>query len=285
MVRSGTSPLEKGLASKALNALRLYRRYAALQIRSQMEYKLDFGLKVLAVFIGTSIDFLAILILFGRFENIGGWRLPEVALLYGLVNLPFGFIHLVAEGFEDFRKLIRMGSFDQLLIRPRSTAFQVLGSTFPLRQLGRILQSLVVFGLALYWLDAFATWSFLKWLYLGMSLVANSLFFLGLVMMSATLCFWTVESVEIANIVTYGGTEMATYPMHIFGRTMRRVFTYIVPLAFVSYYPALYLLDRPDPLGLPRILSFIAPVACALIFIAGLRVWRFGVAHYMSTGS
>ena len=90
---------------------------------------------------------------------------------------------------------------------------------------------------------------------------------------------------EVQNIFTYGGTELASYPLHIYNRWLQGAFLYFVPLALTSYYPALYVLGKPDPLGLPRILQFLAPLVAALFFAAGLVVWRLGLRHYQSTGS
>ncbi|MCB0215715.1 MAG: ABC-2 family transporter protein [Chloroflexi bacterium] len=271
-------------ARRAGAGLELYRVLALAQLRAQMQYRGSFLLQGLAVFLGTIVDFIGIAFLFARFESIGGWRLPDVALLYGLVNLPFATVHLLAEGFEDFQQLIRPGSLDQLLLRPRSVFVQVLGSKLPLRQLGRLASASLVMGLALHWLEAPRIWTPGDWLYLAWSLAGGGLFFLGMVMLSASACFWTVESIEVANIVTYGGTEMASYPMHIFGTWLRRLFTYLLPLAFVSYYPALRLLDKPDPLGLPAAMAWLAVPVCAATLAAGFGAWRLGLRHYQSTG-
>ena len=89
----------------------------------------------------------------------------------------------------------------------------------------------------------------------------------------------------MVNILTYGGSEMMSYPMSIYPDWMRRFFTYIIPAIFLNYYPALYLLDKPDPLGLPPIAHFLAPVAGFGILAIALRFWSFGIRHYQSTGT
>ncbi len=54
----------------------------------------------------------------------------------------------------------------------------------------------------------------------------------------ATLCFWTVESLEIMNALTYGGTEAAQYPLTLYRDWFRRFFMpFVVPLAFVASHP------------------------------------------------
>jgi ABC-2 type transport system permease protein len=282
----GRSPsIERPPAARILDSLVLYRHLVAAQLRSQMQYKVSFLLGAFAVFLGTVIDFLAILILFARFSTLGGWQLPEVALLYGLVNLPFALVHLVAEGLEDFQSIVRPGAFDQILVRPRTALLQVLGSRFPLRQLGRLVSAGLALGLALHWLDALARWGWPQWAFMLLTMAGGMAFFSGVVLLSATACFWTVESIEVANIVTYGGTEMASYPMHIFAGWLRRTFTYILPLAFVNYYPALWLLNRRPPPGLPDLSPFLSLPVCLWVLGLGLLAWRIGVRHYFSTGS
>jgi ABC-2 type transport system permease protein len=78
---------------------------------------------------------------------------------------------------------------------------------------------------------------------------------------------------------------MTSYPLNIFGPWLRRMFAFVIPLAFVTYFPGLYLLDKPDPLGFPTAFQLLAP-AVALAFAAATGLaWRTAVRHYRSTGS
>lgn len=268
-----------------LDAAALYLRLIELQARGQMQYRASFLLQGGGVFLGSFVDFVAILLLFGRFRSIGGWTVPEVALLYSLVAVPFAITHIVGQGFDEFATTVRSGTFDQVLIRPRTAFMQILGSQFAVRQFGRLAEAGIVLGLALTGLGAVGTWGIGQWLFMGWSIAGGVLFFLGLMLVGATMCFWTIDSVEAINIFTYGGAEMAHYPMHIFGDWLRRVFVYLVPLAFVNYVPALWLLGKPDPLDLPAWAPLAAVPLCAAVFGVGLVCWSVGVRHYLSTGS
>ena len=66
--------------------------------------------------------------------------------------------------------------------------------------------------------------------------------FCGIFVLQATLCFWTTESLEVVNTVSYGGVQTAQYPLSIYSDGFRRFFTYVVPLASVAYFPVLALL-------------------------------------------
>jgi len=59
----------------------------------------------------------------------------------------------------------------------------------------------------------------------------------------------------------------------------------VIPMAFINYYPSLYLLDKPDPFGLPAWVPFLSPFVAVFAFLGALAIWRFGVSHYQSTGS
>jgi ABC-2 type transport system permease protein len=160
---------------------------------------------------------------------------------------------------------------------------QVLASDFVLRRLGRIVQGALIFGISLQ--ISQIEWTLAKLAYLPVVFLSVIAFFGGLFIIGSTLCFWTVERTEAINIFTYGGTEMLSYPMHVYGSWLRRFFTFIVPAALVSYYPALYFLDKPDPIGLPRLMSFLAPLAGAGTLATAMLFWRFGVRRYQSTGT
>jgi len=192
---------------------------------------------------------------------------------------------MIFSGFDPatFGKQVRQGTFDQLLLRPVNITVQVLGNEFILRRLGRIAQGAIILGVALALADIH--WTVGKVLYLPLVIAGLVCFFGGLFMVGATFSFWTVESIEAMNILTYGGSEMMAYPMHIYPDWLRRTFTYFVPAIFLNYYPALYFLEKPDPLGLPPLLSFIAPLVGAGILGGALLFWRFGIQHYQSTGT
>jgi ABC-2 type transport system permease protein len=59
----------------------------------------------------------------------------------------------------------------------------------------------------------------------------------------------------------------------------------VVPIAFVNWYPCLFLLGRADPAGMPEAFQLASPVAGVLTMAVALLVWRSGVRHYTSTGS
>ena len=265
--------------------LTLYRRLIGVQIRSQMMYRAAFFTEALGVGLITVLEFSSLALVFTQFDNLGGWSLGQVAFLYGLAEFSFGIMDMLFSGFDPdtFGLKIRQGGFDQLLLRPVSLTLQVVGSEFVLRRLGRIFIGAAIFATALK-LNPIV-WSLPKVLLTLMSSFSQVCFFGGLFVVGATITFWTVESIEVINIFTYGGSYMISHPMHIYPDPLRRFFTFVIPAAFLNYYPALYILGLPDPTGMPPWVAFLAPIAGLFLLSAALAFWRFGINHYQSTGT
>jgi ABC-2 type transport system permease protein len=103
--------------------------------------------------------------------------------------------------------------------------------------------------------------------------------------LQGTMSFWTIESLEVANVVTYGGVQAAQFPLSLYDAWLRGALTYVVPIACVAYFPVLLILGRPDPLGTPPWFGAVAPLAGVAFLAMSFVAWRFGIRHYTSTGS
>jgi ABC-2 type transport system permease protein len=262
---------------------RIYLRIIASRIRGQLTYRASFTLDVIAQFIGQSTELVAILVLFTQVSALGGFSAQEVLLIYGLAATAFGLADLLVGQVEELPNFIRTGEFDVMLLRPLGTLAQLLSADIALKRLGRVASGLLVLGWSLATLD-------LPWTPARV-LLAVTTPIIGAVILSAiwvaanSVSFWIVDGREMANSFTYGSNFSTAYPITIYGPWLRLALCYAVPAAFVAYFPALGLLGRPDPLGLPAALQWSSPlVAVIAVTVAGL-IWRSGVRHYQGTGS
>jgi ABC-2 type transport system permease protein len=265
--------------------LMLYLRLINVQIHSQLQYPASFWLDVVGTGVSLAAFFVSLALILQRFGNLGGWTIGEIAFLFGLLEASFGLMDMVFAGFDpsNFGRRVRRGTFDQLLLRPVNITLQVLGDDFILRRTGRIAQGAVIFFIGINAIDIH--WTLGKLFYLPFVVLGIVLFFGGLFIIGSTITFWTIDSIEIMNIFTYGSSELISYPMHIYPDWLRSFFTFILPAALLNYYPALYFLDKADPLGMPPFMPFLSPLAGLLILLIGLLFWRFGIRHYQSTGT
>jgi ABC-2 type transport system permease protein len=265
------------------NALALYVHYTKVSIRGQLQYRASVAMGALGVCITTACEFIAVWALFDRFHEVRGWTLPEVALFYGMISITWALCDATGRGFDTFGTQVKTGGFDRILLRPRSTVLQLLAQELVVRRAGRLLQGGAVLAYA-------ATAGAIDWTLARAALLVGSIAcgvcaFLGLLICQAMSTFWTVEGLEVWSAFTHGGVTMSQYPQSIYRSWFRGLFTYIIPLACVNYFPGLAILGRSDPLGTPPILGWVAPLAGPVFLVLCLQVWRFGVRHYRSTGS
>lgn len=262
----------------------LYGRLTAMQVRAQAQYKLSLAIDIGTYLFVTLLEFTTVFIFFGSFPTLLGWSVGEVALLWALTSLGFGLAEMVGAGIDRFDEVIRLGEFDRVLLRPASAFIQTAGSDFRLRRLGRLAQGSLALLIALRLMPA-QHWGLGQWGIVAIAVCSACLLFLAVLLLGATLCFWTVETTELTNILTYGGREMLSWPLSLYNATLQRFFLFVVPLAFGVYVPVCALLGRPLPFGLSASLAYAAPMVALLFASIAVGVWRVGVLHYQSTGS
>lgn len=234
-------------------------------------------------FILVFVELIALIALFLRFGNIRGWTLPEVALFYGITHIGFAFAEGLARGFDLFGRMVKGGDFDRLLLRPRSTLLQVAGSEVQLMRVGRVLQ-----GGAMLWWGASQLaihWSIAKIFLLFFTLAGAISLFYGLLILQATIAFWTIESLELMHILTYGGVEAGQYPLSIYAPWLRHLFTFCVPLACVNYIPLGLVFNTRHDFVEPQAWNYLAPLAGFLFLWCMTRFWKVGERRYTSTGT
>ncbi|MER8070103.1 ABC transporter permease [Streptomyces sp. NPDC094034] len=265
------------------DGLRAYGLIVAMWTRSTMAYRASFVMTAFGNFAATAFDFVAILLMFGHVDALGGYSLPEVAFLYGTSATAFGLSDLVLGSMDRLGRRVRDGTLDTLLLRPVPVLAQVAADRFALRRLGRVTQGLLVLGYALLTLDI--DWTVARALMLPMMVLSGAAIFAAVFVAGAAFQFWAQDASEVQNSFTYGGTTLLQYPPTVFAKDLVRGVTFVVPLAFVNWIPALYVLGREDPLGLPDLAAFLPPVVAAVCCALAGVAWRAGLRVYRSTGS
>jgi ABC-2 type transport system permease protein len=247
-----------------------------------MQYRLSFALDVGGTALISALDFALVLILFHNAPLIGGWTVREVAFLYGMAAVSFGFANLLVGHVEKLPERVRDGTFDLVLVRPRGTLFQMVTSDFVVRQIGKILQALAVFVWALATVPI--DWTAGRVLMLPVALICGVVIFSSIFVAGSCIAFFVVDATEMQSAFTYGGSFLTQYPITIYGTWLRRFLAFIVPMAFVAYAPASYILGKDEDTALPQWAQLASPLAAAGAALAVGLLWRSCVRHYRSAG-
>lgn len=257
----------------------LYFKYLKMLFKSEMVHRSSFILLSVGQFFVPFSTFIGFYMLFERFGTIKGYTFYEMALCYGIIHCAYATGESLARGFDSFSNLIREAGFDRLLLRPRNLVLQVLGTRFEFSRLGRLIQSFIVLGIAIIGLDLH--WYWWKIILLVLMIASGVAIFCGIFILVSTMCFWTVQGTELANIFTDGGRELAQFPLNIYQSAFRLFFTFVIPFGMANYYPLMVLLGRSSP----KWYFVMAPIYGILFLVPCVLIWYQGVSRYQSTGS
>jgi ABC-2 type transport system permease protein len=249
-----------------------------------MLYPTAFMLRFASQFLITISEFGGLFALFARFRHIGHWHFADVALFYGAVSTSFALAEMTSRGFEMFGpQFVKTGDFDRILLRPRAETLQLAGFEFGFTSVGRVLQGLFALAIAVHLLPI--DWNVARVTTLLWAITGGFALFWAILILQATLSFWTVEALEVTNTLTYGGVEAGQYPLDVYAAWFRKFLLFVVPIGCVSYLPIASLLGRASITGVPSYVADLAPCAAFIFLALSLAAWRAGVAHYTSTGS
>jgi ABC-2 type transport system permease protein len=255
-----------------------YRALASAFVRSRLAYRASFVARALAIALADLAPLVLIAIVLTRFPSIAGWRWPELALLYGLMQTAAAVERCFAVPLRHFDELIVSGGFDILLVRPLSPLLSVLAGGLELVHAGRAAVGVVVLVYAFRAAGVPATAANVA--VAAGAVAGGAMLLFSFTLTIAALSFWSGATGKLQDIVQGSARAFAEYPLIIYPSGIRAILTWLLPLALVTYYPALRLLGRGG-----GALAF-AAVPMGAAFLGGaLLLWRLGIRRYHSAGS
>jgi ABC-2 type transport system permease protein len=259
-----------------------YLKLVTVQLRTSIAqaaaYRADFIIQGVMSLAWLGVALIPLLVLFDRRASIAGWDRPSALIMMAY----FMAVKAVMEGIispslTDLVERIRSGAFDYILLKPVDAQLMISASRY---EPWRVFDFLGAIGLAIF---AFNERGFGPTLpELGLGIV---LFFVGvLAMYSLWICcaaasFWVVR---LDNLVYLLGAifDTARWPVQVFRGAWRFVFTFIVPVAVMTTFPAMALLGRLDAK------SAVGTIAGAFAMLVISRMlWRSAIRNYTSASS
>ncbi|WNB90744.1 ABC-2 family transporter protein [Bacillus sp. NEB1478] len=261
--------------------MNLFIKLVSGSIRSQMQYKINFLVSSLSYGLIMAVDFILLAAILHRFDNVKGWNLYEVGLLYGISSVALTLYRVFGVEIHNFEKYMVEGEFDSLLIRPVSPLSLLLTKNLDLSRIGGTVQGVLILAISIIGLNLENFDMFLLLIYLPITIISGIIICFSLGLLTATIAFWTQRIKDFQVFTLYAPFNAANYPMNIYPSWLKLIFFTVIPVGFMNYTPILFLLDKGGSMW-----NLALPPAVALIFLFfTLRFWQFGIRHYHSTGS
>lgn len=256
----------------------LVLKYMSMHLRVKMQYKVSFFFTLVAQILVVFLELFVLKSMFEKFKLLDAYNINELYLNFSVVWVGFSTAQMLGRGFDKFSNLIKNGSFDLLLIRPRNLFLQIIGSDIFYEKISRILSTSILFIYSS--IKVVSCFNITNIYLLITMLIGSFLINIAIFIFGASICFYTVEGLEFINIFTDGTKQLAQYPMGIYNKIIRFIFTIFIPISLVNYYPIEYLSGRST-----NILYLFLPLLSCLVIIPAIIFFKAGLKKYKSSGS
>ena len=256
----------------------IYGKVLVQDLKSKMSYRADFIISNIGMIISNLVGFVTFYILFSNFPSINGWTMYEMLFMYGFSLIALTPLQCFFDNNWNLRFMVRTGDFIKYCFRPINIFFYFISEVFDVKGLGQLCFGV---GTLVYaWSHLAIPVTFVTIMQTVLYLLAASLFMIAIMNFAAATCFW-IQNSGYVMVIMFRFKDFAKYPASIFNPVFRVIFTFVIPIAFIAYYPSLVVL-RPDNVPL---LSWLSPLIGLVFFYLSYKFWMLGARKYDGTGS
>jgi ABC-2 type transport system permease protein len=258
--------------------------FVAIKYKMVMEYKGAFWAATVSQILWYGVDFLLIWVLVSRFKNLAGWSADEIIFLYSIQLTTYAIAGtFFFNSCISLSARVQSGAFDESLTVPMHPLLYEVMTNYNTDYIRHICFALILFII-----------SFVR---LGLSLTLFKLFLLIVFLLGSVLIqagallifsapnFWVVRGEKLLDLFFYETISFIRYPITIYPLVLQGILTFVVPYAFINFYPAQYFLGKSDFSIFSPVLQYLTPAVGILVFLFGVSFWNWGLKKYQSTGT
>lgn len=282
---TSTAPRPGALAARLQQARHtrlVIRKVTAVNVRAILQYRGDTAVSLLFGVLWQTSTLIFASVLITRFNGLGGWPSIGVVLIAGVRLLSHGFYVLIFFNIASIPQLIDEGRFDGFFLRPVPIFTQMLLSSFSPNAIGDLL---VAFTLCAVALPRIAVdWTIGKALFLLAGVIGGTLIEAAVQMIAACFLLRSPGTRAIPSFLDEMFGTFGNYPLTILPGALQGIFTFVLPLAFVAYFPVAVVLGLEPRSIVMSTLAHLSPLVGLLLFLAARRLWTRSLRNYASVG-
>lgn len=258
----------------------LLKIYLKMNIKRSMQYRLNFIIGCISIGPIHLVQMVFSLFIAQHFDGFGDWNGLDLVFLYSLLLISYGIAQVFTRTLRILDKQIVTGTFDVYFVKPQPILYTVIFSKIHIQEIfAHLLPPALIFSVVCILNQI--SWSISKVLVVLGAIVGGSLIQMAIFTVIGCVSFWTMKSNNLENIF-YAFKDFLNYPIYVYGKKIIAFLTYIFPLAFINYYPTLYILEKENATGILNFLTLPVGILCAGI---ALLFWQYSIKHYNSAGS
>ncbi len=255
--------------------------FVNFQLKYALEYRVNFLLQAFYGPAYVTILFSILQVAYSHTETIAGWTKPETMVIFCI----FHFLYVIGATFfmKGIRNLmwndVRLGNIDMMLTKPIKFQFLVSFREPAFNQILLFFSLLPLFYYQISTNPDIISHSPIDILLFALSLIIGILIFYFAVSTYATSAFFFSKASQVIELFDKI-SDYSQYPLPLFPESLQLLLVTVVPVAFFSYVPALFILGKGSFLWLAGSIVFL----CVLIGINQF-CWKYALRHYSSASS
>jgi len=222
--------------------LRLYFLIEALYIKGRMQYRLDFIISSIGMFVSSLATLGIFWVIFDNVPDIAGWTLMEMVFIYAFYMIAISPMQILFDHAWQLRFHVQQGSFIKYYFRPLNMMFYYMSEMFDIKGLTQLAAGIILLIYASVQLNI--DWTLARLALLLMTVFSAALVQISIIVAASCATFWVMDSYPVLGLA-WKLREFSPYPMTIFDGAFRFTFTYLIPIGFVAFYPSQLFL-RPE---------------------------------------
>lgn len=262
----------------------LFFAYAKTGIKTRFQYKLDSVISTFAVFFREAAGIIAMYLALLKFDTINNWNIDELIFLFSLIFITYGIFIVFFMALRDFSDWIKHGDFDRVMLRPRGLLTQlVLCGADWIAALGHGTLGILLFVFSANKVGI--QWSLGMAVYYIVIVISGVLIQGAIFLIFSAISIYVVETGSLKEIFYWNMRKFTIYPLSIYNKFIQSILIFVVPFAFVNYFPTQFFLRKADMAAYPQWFMYLSPIVGIGLYIIAYAFWKFSLRYYKSTGN
>ena len=266
-----------------VDSIKLFFAFVKVSMLTQMEYRMAYAVRSLGKLFHWGGSLVVLAIMLARFQSIGTWNAYEVLLLYAINNLTYAIAATFTMPIHEISSRIRDGTVDSILTRPANPMYLIMCQQVSAGYTVNYALGIGVIVFAAINLQVQIT--LVSVLLLVLSIIGGILIHAAALIATGVPSFWVIKSRALTSIFYDEASRFVDYPLNIYSYATQFILTFLLPYAFISFYPAGLFLGKTDESIFGSAIYFFPLLVGVVCFALAYKFWTIGLNAYESTGS
>jgi len=261
-----------------MKTLRVVSAMMRASVALALQYRLEFVVEGALAVLWMAVALIPLMVVFGNRGSVAGWTYPEMLVVLGWFVALKGVLEgTLSPSLMAVVEHVRKGTLDFVLLKPADAQLLVSLSKIEPWRVVDLAGALAIFLYAFRHIGHAPTMAQL--LLAAALLVAAVLVLYSIAILVVSIAFLAVR-VDNLLYLFQSVFDVARWPSSVFRGLLAVVFTYVLPLALMTTYPALALLGKLNAR------TAIAALLGSILFASVARlIWLSSIRRYTSASS